>query len=129
MNKMNTNNKKLNPIKCNDNDVISFGDNTFKINRLRTAVNKSCNQGLINQLYNVLNSQRVTIEASVSSHWFGEGIDCEILTLGATKWRKGKMKFKLSVEFYIEKEEDISSETTTESPLDDIRRQISEATS
>ena len=78
----------------------------------------------------MLNSQRVTIEAVSSSNWFQEGIDCEILTLGATKWRKGKMKFKLSVEFYVEEEEDnTSSETTAESPLDDIRRKINEATS
>ncbi|WP_088242112.1 KGK domain-containing protein [Calothrix rhizosoleniae] len=127
---MDTDNKKLNPIECNDNDVISFGEDTFKIEKVRTAVKKSSNQGLANQLKNLLNSQRVTIEAVSSSNWFQEGIDCEILTLGATKWRKGKMKFKLSVEFYVEEEEDnTSSETTAESPLDDIRRKINEATS
>jgi hypothetical protein len=42
---------------------------------------------------------------------------------------KGKMKFKLSVEFYVEAEETINNDTTTESPLDDIRRQISELSS
>ena len=124
------NNDNLSSIKCNDKDVISFGDDTFKIDRLRTAVNLISNQGLANQLKNLLNAQRVNISASTSSNWFKEGINCEILTLGATKWRKGKMKFKLSLEFYVEEEEDnTTSETIAESPLDDIRRQISETTS
>ncbi|MDJ0798161.1 MAG: KGK domain-containing protein [Calothrix sp. MO_167.B12] len=124
------NNHNFKSIQCNDNDVVCFGEDTFKIDRLRTAVNRISNQGLVNQLKNLLNTQRVNIQAAASSIWFQEGIDCEILTLGANHWRKGKMKFKLSVEFYVEEEEDnTSSETTAESPLDDIRRKISEATS
>ncbi len=124
------NNDNLQPIKCNNNDVVSFGENTFKIDKLRTAVRKSCHQELVNQLHNSLNYHKVDVSTSFYDHWFHEGIDCEILTLDANHWRKGKMKFKLSVEFYVEEEEDnTSSETTAESPLDDIRRQINEATS
>ncbi len=123
------NNDNLSPIRCKNNDIISIGENTFKIDKLRTAVRKSCNQKIVNQLHENLNYHKVDIETSSYDHWFQEGVDCEILTLGATKWRKGKMKFKLSLEFYVEEEEDnTSNETTEESPLDDIRRQISEAT-
>ena len=134
---MDTDKNKFNPIECNDNDVISFGKNTFKIERITTAVNKSSNQALANQIKNILNAQKVNIQRTGSDSWFQEGsdswfqegIDCEILTLGAKEWRKGKMKFKLSVEFYIEEEDTINNDTSTESPLDDIRRKISEATS
>ncbi|MDJ0616844.1 MAG: KGK domain-containing protein [Calothrix sp. MO_192.B10] len=130
MNNMNADNKKLKPIECNDNDVVCFGENIFKIDKLITAVRKLCNQELVNQLYNLLSSRQIDVEARSYEKWFHKGIDCEILTLGANHWRKGKMKFKLSVEFYVEEEEDnTSSETTAESPLDDIRRKISEATS
>ncbi|MEH1945490.1 MAG: KGK domain-containing protein [Nostoc sp.] len=55
-----------------------------------------------------------------------------MLTLGSPSWKKGKVKIKISVEFYIE-EEDLqitnsnnSEITEPESPLDDLRRMIQE---
>jgi hypothetical protein len=131
MKNMDIDNKKNRQIECNDNDVISFGENTFRIERLKTAVNKSSNQELAYRLNNHLNSQQVNIQQSNAdfANWFEEGVDCEILTLGANEWRKGKMKFKLSVEFYVEAEETINNDTTTESPLDEIRRKLDGMTS
>jgi hypothetical protein len=35
---MDTNSKKLQSIKCNNNDVISFHSKTFKIDKLMTAL-------------------------------------------------------------------------------------------
>jgi len=124
------NNDNLSPIRCKNNDIVSIGENTFKIDKLRTAVRKSCNQEIVKQLHETLKNNKIDVSTSSYDSWFHEGIDCEILTLGANKWRKGKMKFKLSLEFYVEEEEDnTTSETIGESPLDDIRRQISETTS
>ena len=64
--------------------------------------------------------------------WFGEGIDCEILQLGSTNWQKGKVKIKLSVEFYAEEDLPINNSenikiTEPESPLDDLRRLINKS--
>lgn len=65
-------------------------------------------------------------------NWFQKGIDCEILTIGSQSWKKGKVKIKISLEFYVE-EEDVqitnsnnSQITEPESPLDDLRRMINQ---
>lgn len=51
-----------------------------------------------------------------------EGLDCEILSLGAKKWRKGKLRIKVVVEFCPDEPEKVEPE----SPLDDIRKTINE---
>lgn len=58
--------------------------------------------------------------------WFGEGVDCELLKLGAKGWQKGKLRVKLTVEFCPEQPEIEESQTNnqSESPLDDIRQMI-----
>ncbi|MDJ0690972.1 MAG: KGK domain-containing protein [Xenococcaceae cyanobacterium MO_188.B32] len=52
--------------------------------------------------------------------WLVEGLDCEILSLGAKKWQKGKLRVNLTIEFCPDKPEEIKPE----SPLDDIRKTI-----
>lgn len=64
--------------------------------------------------------------------WFNEGIDCEILTLGSQTWKKGKVRIKISVEFDIEDDVNTTNSQNSEiiqpeSPLEDLRRMISEA--
>lgn len=46
--------------------------------------------------------------------WLYEGKNCEVLHLGATSWKKGKLRIKLTVEFAPDEPESI---------LDDIRQQ------
>jgi len=67
--------------------------------------------------------------------WFEEGIDCEILKLGAKDWQKGKIKIRVSLEFCPNEpdvEETIGSNQSEfnkpESPLDDIRQMMNENT-
>ncbi|AFY34747.1 KGK domain-containing protein [Calothrix sp. PCC 7507] len=124
---------KFKPIECNDGDVIEFGNNTYKIDRFIKAVHQSCNASLGYQLHQELNKQRININSSSFNACFGEskGIDCQILKLGSKTWKKGKLRFQVSVEFYIE--DDINTEknqyseiTELESPLDDLRRIINE---
>ncbi|NJK49411.1 hypothetical protein HC931_15745 [Candidatus Gracilibacteria bacterium] len=52
--------------------------------------------------------------------WLYEGKNCEVLHLGATNWKKGKVRVKVTVEFCPDEPEEIQSE----SPLDDIRKTI-----
>jgi KGK domain len=49
--------------------------------------------------------------------WINEGIECELLNLGAKKWRKGKIRIKVSFEFFSD---------DPESPLDDIQQSMAE---
>lgn len=81
-------------------------------------------------LWDGLRDQKIYY-AERSGHYFTgsfkEGIDVQILNLGSKSWKRGKLKFKLSVEFYVEEEDREIKEP--ESPLDDLRRKINEATS
>lgn len=120
------------PIECNDGDVLNFGDNTYKIAKFKQAINTSSNSTLEFTLNQELSRQGVKIKQSPNVNWFQKGIDCEILILGSQSWKKGKVKIKISVEFYAE-EEDVqitdsnnSEISEPDSPLDDLRRMIHE---
>jgi hypothetical protein len=134
---------RFKPLDCNDDDVLSFGDATFKVGILRKAVHKSFGNDLGYSLTSQLsNSQGVRIDSTILApqgmnqpyaRWFGDGIDCEILNLGSKSWKKGKVRIKVSVEFYAEEPE--VSETPAsdgleinepESPLDDLRQMINQ---
>ena len=52
--------------------------------------------------------------------WIDEGLECEVLNLGANQWKKGKVRIKISFEFCPD-EPKISE---YESPLDEIRREM-----
>ncbi|MDJ0735246.1 MAG: KGK domain-containing protein [Nostocaceae cyanobacterium] len=123
-------NEEFKPLECNDDDVISFGENTYKIDRLKAALNKSSNNNLAYNLNQQLNGYRVLIGSKPSQTWFNEGIDCKILTLGSKRWRKGKVKFKLSFEFYVEEDETDNNQNSNnsepESSLDELRQQINQ---
>ncbi|GET42163.1 KGK domain-containing protein [Microseira wollei] len=122
---------------CNDDDVLSFGDAIFKIGKFRQALNQSLNNDLGNQITHQLSSKGVKIPDSIlyspgekEPHvkWFDKGRDCEILNLGAKKWKKGRVKIKISVEFYVEEETDSSNTevSESESPLDDLRQMLNQ---
>ncbi len=83
---------------CSDDDVFSFESNTqpimFRVSKFRDAVKQAFqkNSQIANALSQLLNSQGVQISAAVTSGtkasinnliWFGDGIDCEVLKLGA----------------------------------------------
>ncbi|NJL83257.1 MAG: hypothetical protein HC890_10425 [Chloroflexaceae bacterium] len=49
--------------------------------------------------------------------WIQEGKACEFLQLGGKLWKKGRVKIRITVEFYPQE---------PESPLDDVRQAIAE---
>ncbi len=126
---------------CDEDDVLSFGDDTFKVSKFKRAVNGAFGNDLGYQLNNQLSSYHgIKIDGAIIApkgvnepyaRWFNDGIDCEILQLGSKGWRKGKIRIKLSVEFYIEEDsEQLVSEPSEielpESPLDDLRQMINQ---
>ena len=134
--------EKFYPKDCNDNDVISFGNATYKIGILKRALNKSFSNHLGMQLNNQLSQNNIRIPDTILrppgmnepySRWFENGMDCEILNLGSEEWKKAKVRVKLTVEFYVESEEieEISNNNSEDmetevSPLDDLRQKFNQ---
>ena len=127
---------------CGDDDVLSFEDTTFKVSKFRKAVDKSFDSDLGSTLSSRLNNAGIYIAEKILKptndcqeyeRWFKNGIDCEILNLGSKSWKKGKVRIKISVEFYVEEQEVVETPSSDklensqpESPLEDIRRMINQ---
>ncbi|MEQ9480751.1 KGK domain-containing protein [Coleofasciculus sp. F4-SAH-05] len=128
--------------KCDDNDVLDFGGDTFRVKKLKQALDKSLDADIGDRINNNLVDNGVNIDETILrpndeyeeyTRWFSEGVDCEILQLGANRWKKGKVKIKVSFEFYTEEPEDGNKDTSDnpkvdppESPLDDLRQRINQ---
>ena len=127
---------------CGNDDALSFGRAMLKVEKLKQTVNRVLPEyGLGETLNKSLIEQQLTIEVNFDNNrqrfsydkWFGQGIDCEILRVGAQGWKKGKIKLKLNVTIEFCPDEPEVEETPEnnqleisqpESPLDDLRRQL-----
>ena len=129
---------------CREDDVLSFGNTMFKVDKLKQEVQKLFEERKLGeQLSKSFASQNLNVQLRTHSStknyyfyedWFSDGINCEILRVGQA-WQKGKVKInlKVSLEFCsddLEIEETSISEqkqiTQPESSLDDIRRMINQ---
>ena len=127
-----------------DDDICSlYGDKMVKFGKVRSALDS-----LFGEIDGELGKQleeRLGIQSPIQFHgwkrrsnlplrgWFSQGVDCEILNMGAKGWQKGKLRVKITLEFCPDEpavEEPPASKkpesTEPESPLDDIRRMIKE---
>ncbi|MEG3911283.1 KGK domain-containing protein [Microcoleus sp. w1-18aA5] len=127
---------------CGNEDALSFGNAMLKVEKLKETVNRAWPEYVLGErLSETLRQQNLNIDIGLTTNqlrtayenWFGEGIDCEILRVGAQGWKKGKIKIKLNVTIEFcpdepdveETPENNESETSKpESPLDDLRRQL-----
>jgi KGK domain len=123
----------------NDN-VCSFGSTMFKVGRLREVMELATNyylEGTLTELFKTqglqINTRKYNpqLRCNEEQKWFGDGIDCEALKIGAKGWQKGKVKIRVTLEFCPDEPEveeipeNNESETSQpESPLDDLRRQF-----
>ncbi|MGL4377695.1 MAG: KGK domain-containing protein [Microcoleaceae cyanobacterium] len=122
-----------------DEDVISFGENVYKVGKIRRVLKDLGDRDMGQQLSYKLQSLTVKFDdkllrnGNVCEHekLFEPGIDSEILKLGAKEWKKGKAKIKISFEFYLEDDENDDDSTMSQSeinqsksPLDDLREQL-----
>jgi hypothetical protein len=129
---------------CGADDVLSFGSAMIKVNKLGKEVENLLNEyNLGEQLSKSFGSQNLQIKVGqgqknqnyriLYDNWFGDGIDCEILRLGAERWKKGKVRMKLRVSIEFCPDEPEVEETAPsneipqpESPLDDIRQMMNQ---
>jgi len=117
-------------IECNDDDVIECNDLTYKVNKLKQAFEFiGSDTNFLSSLWEALRRQKIHYlqDRHYNTECFKEGMEVKMLNLGSKSWKKGKLRFKLSIEFYVEEEHTEIKEP--ESPLDDLRRKINEATS
>jgi hypothetical protein len=120
---------------CSDDDALFCKDKVFKIIQIKEAVKKAFRSEIGKVLYEILNSYGVQIDPDGhlignrfyrhTHKFFDEGIDCEILKLGAKAWQKGNIRIKVTLEFIP----DESNIIEPESPLDDLRHIINQENS
>jgi len=118
---------------CSNHDVILARDTLFKVDKLKNVVKKLLSKDKLGEtISNSLDSKEplkdFALQArrdngewySIYQKWFNEGINCEILKLGASSWQKGKIKINLQVSLeFCPDEPEIQQ---LESPLDDLRQ-------
>lgn len=110
-----------------DADVVAFGTTTHKLSKLKEALKLVMNNAISSCLYSEFNSKLNV----ATGNWVNPGADCEILKVGGKGWKKGKIKFEITVKFYPD-EPDVEEVLTSneqkvnqaELPLDDIRLMV-----
>jgi hypothetical protein len=126
---------------CNQHEALSVKDKVFKISKIQEALKTIFCGDLANALYENLKSYGVDIDPGGSvignkfyrynSNFFKEGIECEILKFNSDGWKKGKLRIKVTLQFCPDEPEieETPEIKEPESPLDDLRRMINDATS
>jgi KGK domain len=101
----------LTPYDCGDDDVIAFGEAMFRAGKLKKAIDQSFDGSVGRAIDQKLRQNGLEIPSRIigssrlaNEHcqWFEEGINCEILDLATRRWRKGKVRVQVSVEFMLE---------------------------
>ncbi len=101
----------LTPYDCSDDDVIAFGEAMFRSGKLKKAISQSFDGSVGRAIDQKLRQHGLEIPvrmigstrlANEHCQWFDEGINCEILDLATRRWRKGKVRVQVAVEFYVE---------------------------
>ncbi|MTJ11462.1 hypothetical protein FJR11_02385 [Anabaena sp. UHCC 0187] len=111
--------------------VITFNNATFKLSKLVSVMSEVIVQNKLEVLNNKFNSQGCgQLPCFQDDYWLRQGVNCQVLKPGKS-WQKGKARIKVTLEFFsnepeIEQTPEIKK---PESPLDDLRRKINEATS
>jgi len=111
--------------------VLSFFPSMFKVNDfIKVAIGVFRDKSLV-AISEALTSQgkgQIPIHRE-QYNWFGNGINCEILSPGAKGWQKGKVRFKVTLEFCPDEPEVAEVLTSngldkgqSNSLLDDVRR-------
>jgi hypothetical protein len=103
--------KNLIPYDCGDDDVIAFGESMYKSSKLKGAIDRSFDGSVGRAIDQKLRQNGIDIPtrmigstrlASEHCQWFDDGISCEILDLNTRSWRKGQVKLKVTVEYYVD---------------------------
>jgi len=103
-----------------DDDVVSFNSHMQKVGTLRAVIKNVFSN--ISVIQDGLN-RALLLHQLPSPEWFNQGANCEILRLGGKNWQKGKLRIKLTVEFYPD-EPEVEEIPASDVQLNDIRLRI-----
>lgn len=116
---------KLFLLDFSDDDVMSFPQYSFmqKFGKFREAAKGIFLDGsnVAQRVKDELNSCRLSIH---STDWFHKGVACEVLRLGDKSWQKGKLRYRVTLEFEPDEPavEQTAANNQLESELNAIRR-------
>jgi hypothetical protein len=107
----------------NDDDCVEFENKTA----IRISALKSLTIELVKKIHSKHWEEKLGFPESFyaynySEKFFEKGISSEVLQANASGWKKGKIRIRVSVEFYPDESEAIDPPA---SPLDDIRQNMS----
>ena len=118
-------------------DLIRFDKNQIlEINKLKEALRHIFEDRLESYLVDALSLMGIQTykgtrikspsgrETTFYNSWFKEGVHCEVLTLGNEKWKRGKIKMKISIEFEIE--QNVETVEIVESEFKSLREQLND---
>ena len=119
--------QEFRPVELNERDVLSLTGNLLQVSVFKSGFKKALNSDLGERFLDQINYAGVETQFTQEDYedCFDKGIACEILKVG-DNWKKGKIRFNVTVEFLTEEEEGTPTPRENESPLDDIRRLMKE---
>jgi hypothetical protein len=130
---------------CKSDDVLDLGDSFLcKLGKFKNALIDAITYDFSSRIYQKLKNGGIEVKRPIESQSHGsirttwhtvdwtEDVKCKILKINSKGWQDAIFRIKVSVEFELD-EPEIEEENTEiqepESPLDDLRRKINEATS
>lgn len=118
--------------KCNEDDVLELENQMVKLSKfssnLDLALKWNTNSDALLAVAKFMKTPPLS-NPNVKQLFDGDGVDANILRIGSQGWKKGKIKLKLTLEFYPDEPEETTSIddaeiNQTSSPLDDIRQMM-----
>jgi len=99
--------ENLSLINCHHDDAIEFENAMYRTGKVKEAIKTAFEGKVAEAIFESLKAQGVEIKVALSedgrlylyNQCFQEGVNCEILHLGAKNWQKGKFKINVSIEF------------------------------
>jgi hypothetical protein len=99
--------ENFNLINCHHDDAIEFENAMYRTGKLKEAIKTAFEGKVAEAVFESLKAQGVEIKVALSQdcrfylyhQCFREGMNCEVLHLGAKNWQKGKFKINVSIEF------------------------------
>ena len=142
--------EELNITDFNEDDILAFEsasseERLVKASKFKQAVDEVLDCLVKNAFANSVDPQNLRIYTDLNldasstynqavfilgqNHEQEEGVDCKVFRLGSTGWQKGKVKLSFSLNFIPDESEPekLLSVGQSESPLDDIRQMLNEA--
>lgn len=94
-------------INCHHDDAIEFENAMYRTGKVKEAIKTAFEGKVAEAIFESLKAQGVEIKVALSpntglysyAQCFQEGMNCEVLHLGAKNWQKGKFKINVSIEF------------------------------